>query len=453
MSTSNETIFALSSGHGRAGVSVIRVSGPAARSVLDLMAAPCPPPRKAALRRIRHFKSCDILDEALVLYFPAPASETGEDIVEIQGHGGIAVVRAILDALAAMPGLRLAEPGEFARRAFENGKMDLTQVEGLADLIDAETEGQRRQALAQASGALEQLYEGWRAQALKSLALVEAAIDFSDEGDVSDKAVTHAEQVAEVLAASLRAHLDDGHRGEILRDGFKVVLAGPPNAGKSSLLNALARRDVAIVSQIPGTTRDVIDVRLDLSGLPVVISDTAGVRDTSDDVEREGIRRTLARARAADLVLWLDDGSNPGSNMPAEVGALAAPVVSVGTKSDLAEPLVALGGVSHSAEILVSAKTGAGLPELIERIRHEANRRVGTGIASALNPVITQVRHRVNVTGCHEALASFLCSGADGLELRAEWLRLAANALGRLTGRIDADQVLGEIFGRFCIGK
>jgi tRNA modification GTPase len=301
------------------------------------------------------------------------------------------------------------------------------------------------------------LYEGWRAQALKSLALVEAAIDFSDEGDVSDKAVVQAEQVAAALAASLHSHLDDGHRGEILRDGFKVVLAGPPNAGKSSLLNALARRDVAIVSQMPGTTRDVIDVRLNLGGLPIVVSDTAGVRETSDGVEQEGIRRTLARARTADLVLWLEDSSSPrsgpGARLPADLGALAAPVVRVGTKSDLIEPSIALGTVRGSDVLSLSAKTGAGLPELIDRIRREANRCVGTSAASALNPAITQVRHRVHATGCHDALVAFLSSQALGLELRAEWLRLAANALGRLTGRIDADQVLGEIFGRFCIGK
>lgn len=443
-----ETIFALSSAHGRAGVAVIRISGPQARSVADTMAAPCPPPRKAGLRLVRHPTTHDILDQALVLYFPAPASETGEDIVELQGHGGTAVVRAILTALALLPGLRLAEPGEFARRAFENGKMDLTQVEGLADLIDAETEAQRRQAVAQAGGVLERLYSGWRADTLQAMALVEAAIDFSDEADVSDRAVADAHGRVVQLHAAIAAHLDDGHRGEILRDGFKVVLAGPPNAGKSSLLNVLARRDAAIVSHEPGTTRDVIDVRLDLGGIPVIVSDTAGVRETSEAIEQEGIRRTMGRARAADLVLWLSDATRAMNPPPAELHAHSAAVLTVATKLDL----VSAGQIASCAavaDLAISATTGAGLSGLIDRIRTEAGNRTG---ASEF-PALTQARHRGHLTACQTALAAFLSAPGDGIELRAELLRQAASALGRLTGRIDAEQVLGQIFGRFCIGK
>src|SRR6185295_979101 len=275
MHAQQATIFALSSGHGRAGVAVIRLSGPAAGSVLDRMAAPRPKPRYAAFRRLRHPHTAEVLDHALVLWFPGPASETGEDMAEFQVHGGRAVVQGVIGALAALEGCRLAEAGEFARRAFENGKLDLTGVEGLADLIDAETAAQRRQALRQAEGALAKLYAGWRQRLVGATALLEAAIDFSDEADVVSDAVGRAREEVEALQGEINRHLDDEHRGELIRDGFQVVLAGPPNVGKSSLLNALARRDVAIVSAEAGTTRDVIEVKLDLDGLPIVVSDTA----------------------------------------------------------------------------------------------------------------------------------------------------------------------------------
>jgi tRNA modification GTPase len=443
-----ETIFALSSGHGRAGVAVIRISGPHARSVAERMTAPCPPPRTAGLRLVRHPTSHEVLDQALVLYFPAPASETGEDIVELQGHGGVAVVRAILSALATLPGLRMAEPGEFARRAFENGKLDLTQVEGLADLIDAETDAQRRQAVAQAGGILERLYTRWRADTLQAMALIEAAIDFSDEADVSVRATNDAHALVVALHAAITAHLDDGHRGEILRDGFKVVLAGPPNAGKSSLLNALARREAAIVSHEPGTTRDVIDVRLDLAGVPVIVSDTAGVRETSVAVEQEGIRRTLGRARAADLVLWLNDATAPWTAPPSELHAHDATLLTVTTKLDLVPAGRSLAD-APAASYRISVANGAGIDTLVARVATEAGRKTGASDA----PALTQERHRRHLTTCQTALADFLSASGDGIELRAELLRRAASDLGRLTGRIDAEQVLGQIFGRFCIGK
>ncbi len=441
------TIFALSSAPGRAGVAVVRVCGPQAGVILDQVAAPRPTPRMAAVRSIRHPDTGEILDEALVLWFPAPASFTGNDVVEFHVHGGRAVVQAVLNMLAAMPGCRLAEAGEFARRAFANGKLDLTMAEGLADLIDAETEAQRRQALRQAGGVLDALYEGWRESLITALALVEAAIDFSDEGDVSSKTYTQAALITGELETVIRRHLDDDHRGEILRDGFQVVLAGPPNVGKSSLLNALARRDAAIVSEEAGTTRDVIEVRLDLDGLPVIVSDTAGVREAAGAIEREGIRRTLQRSRAADLIVWLMDASAPEPTLPAELAAMADRTLWVVNKADLqgAHPA---GGIPEGA-LSISVKTGDGIAALSKRLAAIATER----IAPSEHPGLTQARHRTNLEDCTRWLAAFRNGDPDQLELRAEDLRLAANALGRLTGRVDAEQVLDQIFHRFCIGK
>ncbi|MEQ1671883.1 MAG: tRNA uridine-5-carboxymethylaminomethyl(34) synthesis GTPase MnmE, partial [Hyphomicrobium sp.] len=326
----SSTIFALSSGAGKAGIAVIRVSGPAVRAVMGSMAAPAVLDRQAAFRRIVHPRSRALLDRAVVVFFASPRSETSEDVVEFQVHGGRAVVRAVLDALAHVPGCRMAEPGEFARRAFNNGKLDLAEVESLADLVDAETEAQRKLAL-QTGGMLSALYEGWRAKLIEVAGLVEAAIDFSDEGDVGTKAFEAARVRARPLREAIAKHLDDGHRGEMLREGFRVALLGPPNAGKSSLLNALARRDAAIVSEEAGTTRDVIEVRLDLDGYPVIVSDTAGIRETEGRIEQEGIRRSLAAARAADLNLWLSETGNESS--PSEISRET--LVMVRTKLDL----------------------------------------------------------------------------------------------------------------------
>ena len=474
------TIFALSTPPGRSAIAVVRISGGQVGAILEAMAPPRGKPRFAALRRLKDPESGDVLDEALVLYFQAPRTETGEEMAEFQLHGGKAIVRAVLDALAAFPGCRPAEPGEFARRAFENSKLDLAQIEGLADLIDAETQGQRQQAMSQAAGVQSQRFERWRAEVLRAMGLAEAAIDFSDEGDVSDRAVEQAEMVADGLRAELAAHLDDGHRGEILREGFRVVLAGPPNAGKSSLLNALARRDAAIVSEEAGTTRDVIDVRLDLEGVAVIVSDTAGIRETSSTVEQEGIRRTLQATREADLVVWLRDAASVSS--PGNQGPIFAPSPSSGlrppspvpgeerdsltvlTKSDLL-----IGKTIHvkqedfgarhlssactqderEFEFAISAKTGAGIDALTAHIAKLA--REATGNAS--DPAITRVRHRREIEAAVGHLQTFLAGKPQPLELRAEDLRLAATALGRLTGRIDAEEVLGEIFSRFCIGK
>jgi tRNA modification GTPase len=312
-STTRPTIFALSSGRGPAAIAVVRISGPRAGEALKSLTGKIPAPRQAALARVRDPHSGDIIDEALGLWFPAPHSETGEDVVELQLHGGRAVIAAVLAALARLEGLRPAEAGEFTRRGFENGKLDLTAVEGLADLVTAETQGQRRQAFRQMKGLLGDRAESWRQKLIQALALVEAAIDFSDEADVPENLVAPALTIARELEGEIALALADGGRGERLREGLVVAIAGPPNAGKSTLLNLLAKREAAIVSPYAGTTRDVIEVHLDLGGYPVTLLDTAGIRDTQDPVEREGVRRARERAAGADLVLWVVDASEEGA--------------------------------------------------------------------------------------------------------------------------------------------
>ena len=447
MRSGSDTIFALSSGHGRSGVAVIRISGPEAGAAVDRMAAPRPKPRFAAFRKIKHPHTGEVLDEALVLWFPAPKSETGEDMAEFQVHGGRAVIHGVLAALGAIEGCRMAEPGEFARRALENGKLDITGAEGLADLVDAQTAAQRRQALRQAGGSLFRLYEAWRWRLIGAMAQLEAGIDFSDEADVAAGTLKKARSEVEALAKDIATHLDDGHRGELLREGFHVVLAGPPNAGKSSLLNALARRDVAIVSEEAGTTRDVIEVRLELEGFPVIISDTAGVREPTGKVEQEGIRRTVARAREADLILWLIDVTAPPAAVPAEIAAKADRTLVIANKMDLLAS-----GVLHplpGGAIGISVLTGDGMDSLARRLTAFVRARIGESEA----PVLTQARHRQQLERCMAPLKSFLGSPMGEVELRAEDLRRAAHALGRLTGAVDVEDVLDQVFSRFCIGK
>jgi tRNA modification GTPase len=442
------TIYALSSGHGRAAVAVVRVSGPEAGQALDRLAPPRPQPRAAALRTVRS-PAGEVLDQGLVLWFPGPRSETGEDMAELHIHGGRAVLAGVLAALGEIEGLRLAEPGEFTRRAFENGKLDLTAAEAVADLVEADTAAQRRQALRQAGGALGRLYDRWRTDLIRAQALTESAIDFADEADVEARAAEGARALAAGLLPELRAHLDDGRRGEILREGFRVAIAGPPNAGKSSLLNALARREAAIVSEEAGTTRDVIEVILDLGGVPVVLSDTAGIRAAEGKVEREGIRRAVAHARAADLVVWLTDAAAPQPEPPpTELAADPGRLLQVANKMDLVGAVGLERGPPRDA-IAISALTGAGLPALAEEIARRA--AGGTGETEA--PVITQARHRQNLEACAEALEAYLAGAPGEVELRAEDLRRAAAALGRITGRVDVEDVLEEIFSRFCIGK
>ncbi|WP_127079212.1 tRNA uridine-5-carboxymethylaminomethyl(34) synthesis GTPase MnmE [Rhodomicrobium lacus] len=462
------TIYALSSAPGRAGIAVIRISGRASRKTLyELCNGRLPAPRVSSFRRLRHPKSREMLDEAMVLWLPGPANFTGEDMAELYVHGGRAVVAAVMNALADI-GLRLAEPGEFTRRAFGNGKLDLTEAEGLADLINADTEVQRRQALAQHSGAMRARYEKWRRTLLKAMAYVEASLDFSDEADIADGAFREAVPEARALVADLESALADGRRGEILREGISVAIVGEPNVGKSSLLNALAGREAAIVYDEPGTTRDVIEVSLDLDGYPFVLRDTAGIREATSPVEQEGVRRALAAAEAADVVLAMVDGSREGAGTAkAKAGgeAAASPpsahiegatVTSssgvrllVVNKVDVA-PSPAPGNFGSEA-VYISAKTGLGLDALKAALVRFAGETYGRGEA----PAITRFRHRQEIGRARLALARFLegVEAGEAPELAAEHLREAADALGRLTGRLDVEDVLGQIFGEFCIGK
>jgi tRNA modification GTPase len=431
------TIVAPASGSGPSAVAVIRVSGPRTRAVLEALCGPLPAPRYASLRDIGD----PTIDRGLVLWFPGPASFTGEDMAELQVHGSRAVVLALVDAVLAVDGTRLAEAGEFARRAFENGKLDLTEVEGLADLISAETEAQRRQALAQSEGSLRRLYEGWRAELVKAQGLMEAGLDFADEADVAADVGAKAEAMVVPLLGSIARHLAD-RSGERLRDGLRIVIAGPPNAGKSSLMNTLAKRDVAIVSEEAGTTRDVIEVHLDLGGLPVILTDTAGIREGIGAVETEGIRRALARAEDADLVLWVIDATAPVYAPPTSLRAVAR--IDALNKCDLARDLA--GGDSA---VKVSAKTGEGLDALVARLEEVAAAEIGAFAGQAL---LTRTRHRVELEATRDALQRFVNHDL-GPELAAEELRIAARHLGRLTGLIDVEEVLGAIFAEFCIGK
>jgi tRNA modification GTPase len=446
---SNDTIVAPASGAARAAIAVIRLSGPRTRHVLEALCGGVPPARHAALRDIGPPRA-PMIDRGLVLWFPGPSSFTGEDMAELHVHGSRAVIRAVIDAVLSLRGTRLAEAGEFARRAFENGKLDLTEVEGLADLVQAETEAQRRQALAQSQGALRKLYEGWRDELLRAQALIEAGLDFADEGDVIADVGVKADAIVANLRASIARHLAD-RSGERLRDGLRVVIAGPPNAGKSSLLNALARRDVAIVSEEAGTTRDAIEVHLDLGGVPVMLIDTAGLREAEGRVEAEGIRRALARAGDADLVLWLVDATAPQWEPPRELflrkstqtSAMRAPIAIL-NKIDLAR-----GAGAGREAVKVSAKTGEGIGVLIETLAEMASLAPESGAGT---PLLTRTRHRVELEAGQAALERFSDPSLSP-ELKAEELRIAANHLGRLTGRIDVEEVLGAIFAEFCIGK
>ncbi|MET0157397.1 MAG: tRNA uridine-5-carboxymethylaminomethyl(34) synthesis GTPase MnmE [Methyloceanibacter sp.] len=442
-----DTIVAPASGMSLAAVAVIRVSGANTRAVLDALCGGVPPPRHASLRAIG-LAGAPLIDRGLVLWFEGPASFTGEDMAELHVHGGRAVIGAVIGAVLTLPGTRLAEPGEFARRAFENGKLDLTEVEGLADLINAETEAQRRQALAQAEGSLRALYEGWRAELVRAQALIEAGLDFADEGDVIADVAAKADPIVGELRAAIARHLSE-KSGERLRDGFRVVIAGAPNAGKSSLLNALAKRDAAIVSEEAGTTRDVIEVHLDLGGMPVMLIDTAGLREAEGKVEAEGIRRALARAGDADLVLWIVDATAPQWNAPRGIasrspGEGSEVAVTVLNKIDLAP-----GEGAGRDALRVSAKTGEGIEQLVDMLAEKA--ALGTG-QGAGTPVLTRARHRVELEAAQAALERY-GDRASAPELKAEELRIAGHHLGRLTGRIDVEEVLGAIFAEFCIGK
>lgn len=429
------TIVALSSAPGKAGVAVIRISGSRVRFVLETVAGVIPKPRIATLRRLLDPEGAPV-DTALVLFFAAPASFTGEDVAELHVHGSRAVLARLLAILTALPGVRLAEAGEFTRRAFEAGKLDLAAVEGLADLIDSETEWQRQQALRQMDGALTGFAAGWRNSLIEAMSLLAAELDFSDEGDVSGPLQEQALALAGDVLTSLRLAIGGFAMGERVREGFVVVLAGPPNAGKSSLLNALARRDVAIVSPIAGTTRDTLEVRLDLAGLPVILIDTAGLRDSADPIEAEGVRRARALVARADLVLSLRGVDSDPYRVESE-----AELLRVATKADL--PGLALPG-----ERAISVKNGAGLTELLAEIVTRLQ-QVGSGEPALL----TRERHRIAVADAITALERAVMARHGQGELLAEDIRVAVVALERLVGRIDVEDVLDRLFAGFCIGK
>jgi tRNA modification GTPase len=436
-----DTIFAPATGVGRAAISVIRLSGPACNRVLEgLAGAPLPAERLATLKTLRHPITGEELDRALVIRFAAPRSFTGEDMAELQVTGGRAVLQGIVEALALVVGLRPAEPGEFALRAFENGKLDLSQVEGLADLVDAQTQAQRRQALRIAGGALTRQSEAIRADIVEAMARIEAQIDFSDQEDVDPAGLAEAGRLVEAAAKRIRQTLASARSGERLREGFNVVIAGPPNVGKSTLMNAIAGRDVSIVSASPGTTRDPIEVQLDLRGFPVSLVDTAGLRETGDPIENEGILRARRRAEEADLTLWLSDSSDAPA-LPS--GQVQGSILAVRTKADLAR------AGAHGAPLAVSAKTGQGVDRLLDAIADIAERQMA-GPSPAL---ITLTRHRLAFEEALAHLQRWLDHPDAAPEFLAEDLRLAARALERIAGRIDVEDVLGEIFSRLCIGK
>jgi tRNA modification GTPase len=543
MSLAHDTIYALSSGRPPAAIAVVRISGPRAGAALQALTGRVPEPRRAALARVRDPQSGEALDAALALFFPAPHSETGEDVAELQLHGGRAVIAGVLAALACVEGLRPAEAGEFTRRAFANGKLDLTEVEGLADLIFAETPAQRRQALRQLQGLLGDRAEAWRARMIEALALIEAGIDFSDEGDVPENLAAPALAIARNLHGVIAAALNESRRGERLREGLVVAIAGPPNAGKSTLLNRIARREAAIVSPYAGTTRDVIEVHLDLDGYPLTLLDTAGIRESDDPVEREGVARARARAAAADLVLWVVEASDTvakqltfplvgevarrsmsgggreagKSHLPASTSTLlpnpspqvgrektltadvnadasrhpevaaesgprrmsaplpfeARPETELAPQRDRAQTWLVrnkvdlvnhgqrpvngradgkgeVNAASAARSFAISAATGEGVEPLIGALATYAAEFFG----AAEPALVTRERQRRALEEAAGALARALEQPAAGREdIVAEELRLASRALGRLTGRVDVEDILDKIFRDFCIGK
>jgi tRNA modification GTPase len=454
MPFNRDTIFALSSGRPPAAIAVIRISGPQAGVALRALIGRLPQPRRATLARVRDPVGGETIDEGLALWFPRPGSETGEDVAELQIHGGRAVIAATLRALGKLPGLRHAEAGEFTRRAFENGRLDLTAVEGLADLVAAETEAQRRQAFLQLKGLLGERAETWRQRLIEALALVEAGIDFSDEDDVPREAMAQALELVRPLADEISGA--GAGAGERLREGLRIAIAGPPNAGKSTLFNRLARREAAIVSPFPGTTRDVLELHLDLGGFPVTVLDTAGIRETEDPVEREGVRRASEQAAGANLVLWVVDAAVAGVRDPASLRTPVelAPGISVWrlvNKIDLLPEAETdeLGGMKGDGVHFLSSATGAGIDALVAAI--------GSFCEEFFSPepaLVTRERQRLLLQETEGALRSAQMAAGEGRdEIVAEHLRLATRSLGKLLGRVDVEDILDVIFRDFCIGK
>jgi len=437
-----DTIVALSSGRLPSGIAIVRISGPQTRFAIETIADVLPEPRRASFRRLRTALD-ETIDSGLLLFLPGPDSFTGEDIAEFQLHGGKAVVSALLQALTALPGVRHAEAGEFTRRAFLNGKVDLTESEALADLISSETEAQRRLAVSNASGAQSGLYAEWRRRIVHAMAMIEAELDFSDEADIPGSVAGQVWCDVAALRDEIQEHLAGYHKAEIIRDGYDVVIVGAPNAGKSSLLNALAQRDAAIVSDEPGTTRDLVELSLDLNGVKVRLTDTAGIRDAAGKVEAIGIERARDRARSADLVLSVFDASLSGIDVPEVENSR---VLRVGTKLDL---LVDKQLIDSGDAISVSSLTGEGVSALLDRIGAMAEQAAGR--PGDILP--SRLRHVELLRGADVGLANALRDDGRGLELRADDLRRAADQLGRISGAVDVEDLLDVIFAQFCVGK
>jgi len=440
----SDTIYAVSSGIGRAGVAVIRISGPQARTIGEAMAGALPADRTIGYSSLRDPVSGDVLDRGLVLWFATPRSFTGEDCLEFQIHGGRAVIAAVSRAIGTFQSCRPAQPGEFTKRAFLNGKMDLTSVEGLADLIDSDTELQRQQAMRQYEGGLARRVDGWRLQLIELMALVEASIDFADEGEAPAFKPQAIVDELERMRSEVRAALATSRHGEIVREGFVVLISGPPNAGKSSLLNAIAQRDVAIVSDIPGTTRDLVEVLIDLDGVPVVLVDSAGIRETDDPVERIGIDRVRRRAEHADLVLWLSEAKSDDAGAEAYQRD-GRPLVLVRTKADRPRHTAPDG-----SQLSISARTGEGLPDLIGLIRSSVSDLDKHGEPA----IVTNDRQRLVLLDAEAELGRAMAAAPLGQpELLAEELRRCAMAFARISGKVGVEDLLDSIFARFCFGK
>lgn len=446
----NDTIYAPATGAGRAAVAVVRVSGPDAARAVEGLTGGLPKARLAALRQLRYDGVA--LDDALVLWFKGPASYTGEDAAEFHVHGGRAVVEALLSALSGL-GLRLAEPGEFTRRAFENGKLDLTQAEGVADLIDAETEAQRRQALGQLGGALSQRYEAWRGLLVEALAMLEAAVDFPDE-ELPEDVAARARPGLQALEAEIEAALADADRGRRVRDGYRIALVGAPNAGKSTLLNALVERDAAIVTATPGTTRDIIEVPLVLGGYKTLLADTAGLRETGDSIEAEGIRRARAWAADADLRLWVIDASAFHVKQSEQEVDIQSGDWAVINKIDLVDSFrIEELREAFAAKGLQVVELAARKPGGAETARAVLTSHVVDALSGAEFPAATRIRHAESLKEARGYIQRALSEVGLEVELAAEDVRLASRALSRITGRIDPEDVLDRVFSSFCIGK
>jgi len=444
----SDTIYAPATAAGRAAVAVVRLSGPGTKAAVSALAGGVPPARRAVLRELQDADG-ELIDLALVLFFQGPDSYTGEDVAEFQVHGGTAVAGALVEALHAL-GLRLAEPGEFTRRAFENGKLDLAQAEGVADLVDAETDAQRRQALAQLGGRLSEVQARWAEALTEALAMLEAAVDFPDE-EVPQDVATRARPVLQRLVDELEAAAADAERGERVREGYRIALIGAPNSGKSTLLNALAERDAAIVTATPGTTRDIIEVPMVLAGYKALLADTAGLREAGDEIEAEGVRRARAWAAGADLRLWLVDGS--ASVTPQVPMELRPDDLCLITKRDLpVGPAGAWAAQQARRHGVGSAEITARGPGDLAWLKSTLAERVIDALAGVETPAATRIRHQELLTDAADRLRHAL-SHDEHLELAAEDVRLAARALDRITGRIDPEHVLGKIFATFCIGK